>query len=42
MFHLPQDPGRVATYDVVIFEAHGDIPVMEQAMWPRHCVQVFH
>lgn len=34
-----QDPSRCKTYDIVVFEAHDDIPKMEQSMWPRHCVQ---
>ena len=35
-----QDPNTIKPFDVVVFEAHGDVPKMEQAMWPRHCVQV--
>ena len=35
-----QDPNSINPFDVVVFEAHGEVPKMEQAMWPRHCVQV--
>ena len=35
-----QDPNSIKPFDVVVFEAHGKVPKMEQAMWPRHCVQV--
>jgi len=34
-----QDPNSIKPFDVVVFEAHGKVPKMEQAMWPRHCVQ---
>lgn len=34
-----QDPNSIKPFDVVVFEAHGEVPKMEQAMWPRHCVQ---
>ena len=35
-----QDPNSIKPFEVVVFEAHDKVPKMEQAMWPRHCVQV--